>query len=111
MPDASAPSSALPSKAGVFVRRLVSTVVLWTVILVALFCGNALISDYVFLTVMVLLAVAGLAEFYGMVERRDLVCFKGWGILGGLLSACVCASSCPGATPPGSSPSLPPCLA
>src|SRR5207244_5898955 len=24
-------------------------------------------------------------EFYGLVEKRDLVCFKGWGIFGGLL--------------------------
>src|SRR5207245_7380488 len=31
------------------------------------------------------LAVSGLAEFYGLVEARDLVCFKGWGILGGVL--------------------------
>src|SRR5262249_56140064 len=24
-------------------------------------------------------------EFYGLVNKRDLVCFKGWGIVGGIL--------------------------
>jgi hypothetical protein len=39
----------------------------------------------VFLVIIAFLAVSGLAEFYGIVEKRDLVCFKGWGIAGGLL--------------------------
>ncbi len=73
------------SKGRVFVRRLLSFVVLWSIVLAALFSGNRLISDYVFLLVIVLLAVTGLVEFYGLVEKRDLVCFKGWGIFGGLL--------------------------
>ena len=34
---------------------------------------------------MIFLAVAGLAEFYGLVERRNLVCFKWCGLLGGVL--------------------------
>ncbi|HEY2083022.1 MAG TPA: CDP-archaeol synthase, partial [Verrucomicrobiae bacterium] len=66
-------------------RRLLSTVVLWAVILTALFCGNQLISDGSFLIVMVFLAVSGLAEFYGIAGKRDLVCFSTWGILGGVL--------------------------
>jgi len=74
-----------PSRAQVFVRRLASTVVLWTVIIAALFSGNPLISNYVFLLIMVFLAGFGLAEFYGLVEKRDLVCFKTTGLLGGLL--------------------------
>lgn len=74
-----------PSKAQVFLRRLASTVVLWTIILAALFSGNPLISNYVFLLIMVFLAGFGLAEFYGLVEKRDLVCFKVSGLLGGLL--------------------------
>jgi phosphatidate cytidylyltransferase len=51
----------------------------------ALFSGNRLVSDYVFLVIMVLLAVSGLAEFYGLAAKRGLVCFEGWGILGGVL--------------------------
>jgi phosphatidate cytidylyltransferase len=34
---------------------------------------------------MIFLALAGLAEFYGLVERRNLVCFKWCGLLGGAL--------------------------
>jgi phosphatidate cytidylyltransferase len=74
-----------PSKAQVFLRRLITTVILWTVILEALFSRNALISGGVFILILVFLATAGLAEFYGLVEKRDLVCFKWCGLLGGVL--------------------------
>src|SRR5882724_13593548 len=74
-----------PSKAKIFLRRLISSLVLWTIIVTALFSRNRLISDCVFIVIIVFLAVAGLAEFYGLVEKRDLVCFKSWGIAGGLL--------------------------
>ncbi len=74
-----------PSKTAVFFRRLVSTVVLWTVILTAMFSGNKVLSDYVFMGIMALLATAGLMEFYGLVEKRGLVCFKWCGLLGGVL--------------------------
>jgi phosphatidate cytidylyltransferase len=74
-----------PSKLKTFLRRLLSFVVLWTIVLVALFSRNRAVSDYVFLLVMVFLAVTGLAEFYGLVEKRELFCFKWWGLLGGLL--------------------------
>ena len=59
--------------------------VLWTVVVTALFSSNRLLSDSVFLVVMVLLAASGLAEFYGLVARRGCICFKGCGILGGVL--------------------------
>jgi phosphatidate cytidylyltransferase len=82
MPDAPPqPTSRLKT----FFRRLLSTVVLWSIILTALFCGNKAISDYSFLVVMVFLAVSGLAEFYGIAAKRDLVCFNYWGIFGGVL--------------------------
>jgi phosphatidate cytidylyltransferase len=74
-----------PSKAQVFLRRLITTVILWTVILAALFFGNRLVSNGVFLLIMIILASAGLAEFYGLVEKRSLVCFKWCGLLGGVL--------------------------
>ena len=73
------------SKLRTFGRRLISFVILWTILLVALFSKTRLVSDAVFLVVIVFLAVSGLAEFYGLVEKGDLVCFKGWGIFGGLL--------------------------
>ena len=81
------PTIAAPpvSKARTFVRRLISTVVLWTIILTALFSGHKAISDYVFLLLMVTLATTGLMEFYGIMAKRDLVCFKWSGLLAGVL--------------------------
>ncbi len=83
MSDATAPAP--PSKSKTFLRRLISTVILWTIVITAMFSNNRIVSDYFFLAVMVFLAVTGLIEFYGMVEKRELVCFKGWGIFGGAL--------------------------
>src|SRR5271154_7353159 len=84
MSDAAAPAQT-PSMAKVFFRRLITTVILWTVVLVALFSGSALISDGSFILIVVLLATAGLAEFYGLVEKRGLACFKWCGLIGGVL--------------------------
>jgi phosphatidate cytidylyltransferase len=84
-----APAAAAPpapaSKAKVFLRRLISSLILWTVVLTAMFSPNRLISEYVFLLIMVFLAATGLTEFYQIAGKRDLVCFQGWGILGGIL--------------------------
>lgn len=73
------------SKGVVFLRRLASTAVLWTVILVSLFSGHKNVSEAVFAIIMLTLAGSGLWEFYNMTEKRGLVCFKGWGMFGGLL--------------------------
>ena len=73
-----------PSKGKIFFRRLFSSIVLWTIVISALFSSNV-IADYVFLLIMVLLSGLGLAEFYGMVEKRDFFCFPRWGIAAGLL--------------------------
>jgi phosphatidate cytidylyltransferase len=78
-------AAAAPSKGKVFLRRLASTVLLWAIILLGLFSGSPLISNSVFLIIIVFLAVTGLAEFYGLVAKRELVCFRGWGILGAIL--------------------------
>jgi phosphatidate cytidylyltransferase len=73
------------SKAKVFARRLSSTLVLWGIVLGAMFSGSKLISDYVFAAFMVVLACVGLIEFYGLVEKRAMFCFKKWGIAAGVL--------------------------
>lgn len=83
MRDASA-SPPPPSKGKIFFRRLLSFIVLWTVVLAALFSDNKIISDGVFLIIMVVLAGFGLAEFYALVEKRELVAFKYWGVFGGV---------------------------
>lgn len=85
MPDATAPTTPPASKLKTFFRRLASTVVLWTVILAGLFWSGPAVSNYLFVAIMVLLAVLGLIEFYGLVEKDNLVCFKGCGIVGGVL--------------------------
>ena len=74
-----------PSKAKIFARRLTSTVILWGVVLGGMFSGHKQLSDYVFIGIMLLLSVTGLAEFYGLVEKRGLACFKRWGLFGGVL--------------------------
>jgi phosphatidate cytidylyltransferase len=73
------------SKGKVFLRRLSSTVLLWVCVLSGLFSGNKLISDYVFLFVLVVLAGLGLIEFYRLVDRDGVRCFRRWGIAGGIL--------------------------
>src|SRR5471032_894747 len=84
MSDAAAPAQT-PSKAKVFLRRLITTVILWSVVLAAMFSGNALIFDGVFILFISVLAMAGLAEFYGLAEKRGLACFKWCGLSGGAL--------------------------
>jgi phosphatidate cytidylyltransferase len=84
MSDAAA-AAQTPSKAQVFIRRLITTVILWTVILAGLFSSNALISNGLFLLIILLLAIAGLAEFYGLAEKCGLTCFKYCGLIGGVL--------------------------
>ena len=84
-PSQPAPAAPALSKGRIFVRRLSSTVALWTIVLTAIFSGNVFVREYVFLGLMLLLAFTGLKEFYGLVEKRGLVCFPTWGILNGLL--------------------------
>jgi len=81
----SEPANPLPSlsKAQVLLRRAVSTIFLWTVILAAMFSGQRFISDGVFVLVIALLALAGLVEFYGLARKCGLACFKISGVIGG----------------------------
>ena len=85
MPDEK-PTTAAPkkSKVAVFLQRLISTVVLWAIIIAAMFSGNA-VSDWCFLGIMLALTWTGLMEFYDMTEKRGLRVFRQWGIFGGLL--------------------------
>lgn len=92
MPDqAPTPTTSSPTapptytKGQIFVRRLSSTIVLWAVVLTSIFSTNTFVREWVFLGLMMLLAWTGLHEFYGLVEKRGMVCFRGWGIFGGLL--------------------------
>ncbi len=87
MATGSSPNTASPplSKGQIFVRRLASTLLLWSVVLAAMFSPNKFIANQVFLLLMTMLAAAGLTEFYGLVEKRGLLCFKGWGLIAGTM--------------------------
>lgn len=74
-----------PSKSVIFLRRLLSSLVLWALVLISSFSGNKLVSDVVFLMIMLALTGLGLHEFYSMVNQRGLACFNRWGVGGGLL--------------------------
>ncbi len=74
-----------PSKAKIFLRRLTTSVILWTLIIAALFSSNELVSDGVFVLVIVLLSAAGLMEFYGLARKRGLPCYQWCGLTGGVL--------------------------
>lgn len=67
-----------------FFRRLASSLVLWTVVVAALFSPHPVLSGFFFLLVMLVLAGTGLNEFYTMVQKRGLVCFKYIGIVAGV---------------------------
>lgn len=86
-PAPAAPSAAPApiSRGKIFLRRLFSSVILWTIVLLAIFSKNQLLSAYVFLLIMVLLSSAGLVEFYDLARKIGLPCYKGWGIFGGVL--------------------------
>ncbi|HVU07523.1 MAG TPA: phosphatidate cytidylyltransferase [Verrucomicrobiae bacterium] len=73
------------SKAQIFFRRLISTLVLWTIVLASLFSKNEWLSDGVFVLIILFLALTGLLEFYGLAEKRGLACFKWCGLIGGAL--------------------------
>jgi phosphatidate cytidylyltransferase len=87
------------SKAAIFLRRASSAAVLWTIVLVALFSPYKLLSNYLFLGTMIWLTWAGLAEFYNLTARRDLVSFRLWGITGGILLTAITFFSLSGMDP------------
>ena len=85
MADSPSQAKPGPSKGAVFLRRLTSFVVLWTIVLGALFYAPPPISNVVFVLIIGLLTWAGLVEFYGIVRKLGLACYSNWGIFAGLL--------------------------
>jgi phosphatidate cytidylyltransferase len=76
---------AAPSKAKTFLRRLISSVILWAVVISALFSGNPVLSRAVCIFLLLFLALSGLTEFYDLAEKRGLFCFKWCGLFGAVL--------------------------
>ena len=83
--DQTVPPQPPTTKLKTFFRRLLSTLILWTVVLGAMFSGNSFLSNTVFLLLMCTLVVVGLLEFYGIAEKRGLPSFRFFGIAGGVL--------------------------
>jgi phosphatidate cytidylyltransferase len=54
-------------------------------VLAAMFSTNVLVSNGVFVLLIGTLGLTGLVEFYGLVEKRGLACFKISGVVGGVL--------------------------
>ena len=78
--DPGAPIPTTSSKMQTFWRRLSSSVLLWSMVIGALFTER-LFSDITFLVVILLIALFGLQEFYELCEKRNLVTFKIWGMI------------------------------
>lgn len=86
MADTAPTPPAIPGRAAVFRRRLASSLLLWSVTAGALFAPHPVVAGTCFAGILLVLAGLGLWEFYGLVQRRGLECFRGWGLLaGGLL--------------------------
>ena len=85
MPDDPKSTAPVLTKGQTFFRRLFSFLILWSFILGALFSGSKVLSDIVFLLVMVVLAFSGLWEFYDMASRKDLFNYKNFGLIAGVL--------------------------
>ncbi|MCC7519575.1 MAG: phosphatidate cytidylyltransferase [Verrucomicrobiae bacterium] len=64
-----------------FSKRLISSIFLWTALLVVLFYLNALASALL----CCLLTTVALAEFYDMLRRADMPCSKRWGLITGVI--------------------------
>lgn len=63
---------------------MISTILLWSIVLWTIFSPHHRITDWVFLAILMGLAWQGLREFYDLVEARGLACFRYWGIASGL---------------------------
>lgn len=84
-PQKSAPVVSSPSKGVIFLRRLGSSVALWSFVLLALFAGHTLFGDVLFLMVMLMIAMLGLEEFYILVTKAGFDCFRKLGLVGGIV--------------------------
>lgn len=74
-----------PSKFQTFLRRLLSTVVLWAIVLGALFSGNRTIADVAVLVVLNVICFLGVLEFAGLATARGGTFFRTYALTGGLL--------------------------
>src|SRR6201987_3691697 len=65
-----------------FFRRLISAIVMWVIALFVIFSGN----ETIFLLLIGLLGMAGLLEYFQMIEHSGMRCFKAFGMACGAAS-------------------------
>lgn len=85
MPSETAGAASAPTKLQTFGKRLFSTVLLWAVLLGALFSGNRTIADLAVLIVLNVICFFGLMEFCDMLEKRGHPCFRWYAISVGMV--------------------------
>ncbi len=76
MPSDNAGAAAAPSKLQTFLKRLLSTVVLWAVVLGALFSGKKVVADLAVLVVLNVISVFGLMEFCDLTAAAGRRCYR-----------------------------------
>lgn len=68
-----------------FVRRLISTLVLWAIVILALFAQNKTVALSSFAVIILALTIIGLKEFYSIAEKAGVHCYTQLGITLGVL--------------------------
>jgi len=85
MPSESAGAGSAPTKLQVFGRRLLSTIVLWALVLGALFSGHQWVADLAVLLVINVICFFGLMEFCDLLSGRGIPNFRVYALLSGAL--------------------------
>ncbi|MCX7871754.1 MAG: phosphatidate cytidylyltransferase [Verrucomicrobiae bacterium] len=73
------------NKIAIFLKRLISTVLLWTIVLAALFAPWRALSLSTFFIIITLLTTIGMLEFYSCIEKKKLPAYKSFGMLLGII--------------------------
>ncbi len=74
-----------PSPKRKFLHRLLSFVVLWGVVVGAVFSPWEILAQYLFLILITGIGIAGLLEYYSLLEKRGVSCYKWFGIVVGIV--------------------------
>lgn len=78
IPAVTEPTSGKKSGAWHFLSRLVSSLVLWVIVLLGVFYAPPI----VFYTILTIIACLALWEFYNIVDSAGLRCYRIWGMIG-----------------------------
>lgn len=72
-------------KGATFLKRFASTIVLWGIVLLAIFAPSRPLALGAFIIIALAVTGFGLFEFYTLIQKRGLPCFKSVGIIAGLV--------------------------